>query len=115
MSVYIEKPVTRAGIIEAQKQKVRNRYKGVENKEDIVVVPCIEEPGLYDDTRRKKVAVYVRVSTDSLQQTTSYELQRNYYERTILQHPNWDLVEIYADEGISGTSLKHRDNFIRMI
>lgn len=115
MSVYIEKPVTRAGIIEAQKQKVRNRYKGVENKEDIVVVPCIEEPGLYDDTRRKKVAVYVRVSTDSLQQTTSYELQRNYYERTILQHPNWELVEIYADEGISGTSLKHRDNFIRMI
>lgn len=115
MSVYIDKPTTRAGILEQQKQKVRTRYKGVDNKEDIVVVPCIEEPGFYDDTRRKQVAVYVRVSTDSIQQTTSYELQRNYYERTIQQHPNWELVEIYADEGISGTSLKHRDNFIRMI
>ena len=92
MNIFTENPGSRASQVEAQKQKVRNRYKGVENKEDIVVVPCIEEPGFYDDTRRKQVAVYVRVSTDSVQQTTSYELQRNYYERTILQHPNWDLV-----------------------
>ena len=114
MGIYTE-DAGRSSYVEQQKQKVRKRYQGVENKEDIVVLPCIEESGFYDDSQHKRVAVYARVSTDSVQQTTSYELQKNYYERTIQQHPNWDLVNIYADEGISGTSLKHRDSFLTMI
>ena len=114
MGIYTENS-GRSSYVEQQKQKVRKRYQGVENKEDIVVLPCIEESGFYDDSQHKRVAVYARVSTDSVQQTTSYELQKNYYERTIQQHPNWELVNIYADEGISGTSLKHRDSFLTMI
>lgn len=51
-----------------------------------------------------KVAIYVRVSTDDPRQTTSYELQKKYYEEFVNHHPNWTLVHIYADEGISGTS-----------
>ena len=115
MNIYTREPSERITIQEQEKIRIRQRYKGIENKEDIVVLPCIEESSFYDDTRHKRVAVYVRVSTDSVQQTTSYELQKNYYERSIQQHPNWELVEIYADEGISGTSLKHRDRFIQMI
>ena len=50
-----------------------------------------------------------------VRQTTSYELQKKYYEDFVRRHPNWTLVKIYADEGISGTSLKHRDAFNEMI
>ena len=61
------------------------------------------------------MAVYARVSTDDPRQTSSYELQKNYYTDMVSRHSNWDLVDIYADEGISGTSLKKRDHFNRMI
>jgi DNA invertase Pin-like site-specific DNA recombinase len=54
---------------------------------------------------KQYVGIYARVSTDDVRQTTSYELQKKYYEDFVVQHPNWELVEIYADEGISGTSL----------
>lgn len=69
----------------------------------------------YDNDIYQRVAVYVRVSTDDPRQTTSYELQKQYYEEFVIKHPKWELVHIYADEGISGTSLKHRDEFLRMI
>lgn len=69
----------------------------------------------YDNDVNQRVAIYVRVSTDDVRQTTSYELQKKYYEEFVTRHPNWTLVNIYADEGISGTSLKHRDEFNRMI
>ena len=61
------------------------------------------------------MAVYARVSTDDPRQTSSYELQKNYYEDYIGRYPNWELVHIYADEGISGTSLRRRDSFNQMI
>ena len=61
------------------------------------------------------MAVYARVSTDDPRQTSSYELQKNHYQDVVNKNPNWILVEIYADEGISGTSLQHRDAFKKMI
>ncbi len=98
---------------ELQRSKIRERYKGADiSKAEII--PARRQADIFDDVERR-VAVYVRVSTNNLQQTSSYELQKNYYEDMILRHPNWKLTEIYADEGISGTSLKHRDQFNRMI
>lgn len=97
-----------------QKRKIRSRYQGIDpNLLD--VIPAKTEAGLYDDCVHRRVAVYARVSTDDPHQTSSYELQKNYYEDYVSRHPNWELVGIYADEGISGTSLKHRDAFNRMI
>ncbi len=98
---------------EQQKLKIRERYKGVDTGR-AEVIPAKEQPGFYADVKRR-VAVYVRVSTDNVEQTSSYELQKNYYEDLVKKNPNWVLVGIYADEGISGTSLKHRDAFNRMI
>lgn len=98
---------------ELQKSKIRERYKGVDiDKAEII--PARKQADIFDDVERR-IAVYVRVSTDNLQQTSSYELQKNYYEDMILRHPNWTLAGIYADEGISGTSLMHRDAFNQMI
>ena len=96
------------------KQKIRDRYKGV--SEDVLdVIPATPHEDFYRSEVHKRVAVYARVSTDDPNQTSSYELQKNHYEDMVNQRANWDLVDIYADEGISGTSLKHRDNFLRMI
>jgi DNA invertase Pin-like site-specific DNA recombinase len=97
-----------------QKEKIRNKYKGV-NPDELDIIPAIPQAGLYDDKNEKRVAVYARVSTDDPSQTSSYELQKNHYMDLVNQHAGWKLVDIYADEGISGTSLRHRDSFIRMI
>ena len=97
-----------------QKARIRERYRGVD-LDKLEIIPAIEKADFYHDESEKRVAVYARVSTDDPRQTSSYELQKNYYTDFVGQHPNWHLVEIYADEGISGTSLKHRDAFNRMI
>lgn len=64
---------------------------------------------------KRKVAAYARVSTDSDEQYTSYDAQVTYYTNFIKGKPNWEFVKVYADEGISGTSTKRRDEFKEMI
>ena len=62
-----------------------------------------------------RVAAYCRVSTDSEDQLESYKAQVAYYTEAIAKNPHWRFVDIYADEGITGTLAKKRDNFLRMI
>ena len=100
--------------IQAKKAKIRERYKGVD-PDQLEIIPARRQTDVFDDEIYKRVAVYARVSTDDPRQTSSYELQKNYYTDMVSRHSNWDLVDIYADEGISGTSLKKRDSFNRMI
>mgnify|MGYP000011130656 FL=1 len=67
------------------------------------------------DSEHKRVAVYARVSTKSKEQVSSIENQTKYYTEKIAKTPNWDLAEIYSDEGKSGTSKKWRPEFKRML
>ena len=97
-----------------KKAKIRERYKGI-STDELDVIPALPAAGLDDEGQVKRVAVYARVSTDDPRQTSSYELQKNHYQDVVSRHPNWELTNIYADEGISGTSLMHRDSFLRMI
>ena len=97
-----------------QKQKIRERYKGVD-EDKLEVIPAIPQDDFYNESKRKRVAVYAPVSTDDPRQTSSYELQKNHYTDMVNRRPDWDLIDIYADEGISGTSLQHRDSFVKMI
>lgn len=83
----------------AQKEKIRARYKSA-NPEELDIIPAAPTESFYEDTSEKRVAVYARVSTGDPRQTTSYELQKIYYTETIERHPGWNLVEIYADDGI---------------
>lgn len=64
---------------------------------------------------KRRVAAYARVSTASDEQLNSIVAQKDYFERMIRRHPDWILVDIYADEGLSGTSIRHREAFNRMI
>ena len=97
-----------------QKRKIRARYKGI-SRDELEFIPAKQKEKLFEDTTAKRVAAYCRVSTDDAKQTSSYELQKNHYEDMIKEHVGWELVGIYADEGISGTSLQHRDDFNRMM
>lgn len=63
----------------------------------------------------KRVAAYARVSTASDEQMGSVEAQKDYFQKLITERPGWVLVDVYADEGISGTSLTRREAFNRMI
>lgn len=64
---------------------------------------------------RKRVAAYCRVSTDKDAQMESLENQMEAFRYRALQHKDWDLINIYADEGLSGTSVKHRVKFREMV
>ena len=96
------------------KEKIRQRYKGGD-VENMHLIPARAKESLFDESTEKKVCAYCRVSTDDPRQTSSYELQKNHYEEFIREHPGWVLVDIYADEGITGTSMDKRDEFNRMI
>ena len=73
------------------------------------------------NTEKKKkvkkinVAAYCRVSTAQEDQETSYEAQVAYFTKLITENPSWNLAGIYADDGISGTDMKKRDNFNAMM
>ena len=88
------------------------------NKVRITKIPPTKDKHTSHDLSsdyKRKVCGYARVSTDSDEQFTSYEAQIDYYTRYIMSHDNWVFVGVYTDEGISGTSTKHRDGFNEMI
>ena len=81
------KKVDTKGLSKAEiKAKIRERYKGL-SVDQAEVIPARKQQDFYDD-EPKRVAVYVRVSTDNIQQTSSYELQKNYYEDMVSRNPN---------------------------
>ena len=106
---------TKRSFKEEEKEKVRRRMRVTVDPDNYEYIPEKKKADYYDTDIEQRVAIYVRVSTDDIRQTTSYELQKKYYEDFVRQRSNWTLVGIYADEGISGTSLKHRDAFNQMI
>lgn len=63
----------------------------------------------------RRVAGYARVSTDNEDQANSYEAQVDYYQRYIKNHDGWSFAGIYTDEGVTGTSTKHREGFKQMV
>lgn len=65
--------------------------------------------------KKRKVAAYCRVSTDNEDQANSFESQQRYFRQYIERNPDWELYEVFADEGISGTNTKKRKEFNRMI
>lgn len=100
---------------EQQKERQRQRMQGRIDPENYEYYPAKDPIDFYNDEIHQRVGVYARVSTDDVKQTTSYELQKKYYEDFVVRHPNWTLVKIYADEGLSGTTTKKRDEFNQMI
>ena len=81
----------------------------------VTIIPA--KPKAEQDAMKRKlqVAAYCRVSTEEEEQQSSYEAQCSYYTDKIMTNPEWTMAGIFADEGITGTSTKKRDDFNRMI
>lgn len=72
-------------------------------------------PASAPEVVKLRVAAYCRVSTDSKDQLNSFTAQHAYYTSLISNQENWTMVDIYADEGITGTSAEKREDFRRLI
>ena len=71
--------------------------------------------GLMNGRALQRVAAYCRVSSNTADQHNSYARQIRVYTDMIKRNPNWEMVEIFADEGISGLSADKRPEFLRMV
>ena len=90
----------------------------MELSRNITVIPARKRVGntaASEQRPKLKVAAYCRVSTDSEEQASSYEVQVAHYTQFIQKNPEWELAGIYADDGITGTNTKKREEFNRMI
>lgn len=96
------------------KEQLRRVYQQTDECEK-TFIPAKPKVDLYGEGHMFWVCAYCRVSTDNDEQLSSFELQQAHYKQVVQDHPNWELKRIYADEGISGTSLKNRDAFNEMI
>ena len=85
-------------------------------KRKIIIIPAKKEsPQEQAKKRNLRVAAYCRVSTGDDEQLPSYENQKAFYTEKIMKNPDWTMVDIFADEGITGTSTCRRKQFLRMI
>ncbi|MBR4457495.1 MAG: recombinase family protein [Clostridia bacterium] len=99
---------------QTRRQKIAERYKGVDPSV-LEVIPAEMDESINITEQKLKVAAYVRVSTENDEQKSSFELQSNDFTNRINANPNWEFVDIYADEGISGTEMSHRKGMLQMI
>ncbi len=85
---------------------------------NVIKIPAKTQKGnsaAKTEIKKLRVAAYCRVSTDNEEQAPSYESQIQHYTEYINSKPEWEMVRVYADEGISATSTKGREEFNAMI
>lgn len=83
----------------------------------ITRISALPKPATFKEAGKavQRVAAYARVSTDHEDQETSLAAQTDYYKKKILEHPGWEFVQIYVDDGISGLTTSRRVGFNQMI
>ena len=86
-----------------------------EKKVRIIAETINSQENTFQSYRRIRVAAYCRVSTKQEEQINSYEVQKKHYTEKINANPEWQMVGIFADRGITGTSVLKRDEFNKMI
>lgn len=109
-------PVPEKPVVQVRKAKKKKKNNLARREYEVQVIPAtkgVTPPG--ETPKAKRVAAYCRVSTDEEAQSTSFDLQVKHYTEYIGAHEDWVMAGIYADEGISGTQMKHRDQFLKMI
>lgn len=77
----------------------------------VITIPATSQ----ENQRKLRVAAYARVSSNSEDQKHSFAAQNAYYSKLITDNPDWELADVYADKGITGTSVEKREDFLRMM
>ncbi len=93
-----------AALVEGTAARKRSGY-------NIITIEATKKP----EDIKLRVAAYARVSSDSADQENSLAAQTRYYTSQITEKPQWEMVDIYADDGISGTSMEKRADFLRLM
>ena len=96
------------------KDAIRDAYANGPQRE-VQIIPAKKDMVSEETHRKPRVCAYCRVSTEEDNQASSYELQVQNYTKMIQDNPDWEFAGIFADEGISGTSVLHREHFLEMI
>ena len=85
------------------------------NQRRVIEIPAKVEKKYESSKRQLRVAAYCRVSTELEAQQNSFQAQKDYYTAKIAENPEWTLAGIFADEGVSGTSVTGREGFQKML
>lgn len=99
---------------QSTKDAIREVYANGPQRE-VQIIPAKKDLAADKEQRKLRVCAYCRVSTEEDNQASSYELQVQNYTKMIQENPEWEFAGIFADEGISGTSVLHREHFLEMI
>jgi len=99
---------------QSTKEAIRDAYANGPQTE-VQIIPAKRDLAPEANKKKLRVCAYCRVSTDEDTQASSYELQVQNYTKMIRENPEWEFAGIFADEGISGTSVLHREHFLEMI
>lgn len=111
--------VRRAGSrAERREQKRKQMHEEIVQNQagsGVIIIPPKKRLELSSETPKLRVAAYCRVSTQEEQQVGSFEMQIHHFTKRIQANPDWEMVEIYQDEGISATTVEKRLGFQKMI
>lgn len=99
---------------QSTKDAIRDAYTNGPQRE-VQIIPAKKDLVPEGEKKKLRVCAYCRVSTDEDTQASSYELQVQNYTKMIQENDEWEFAGIFADEGISGTSVLHREHFLEMI
>ena len=102
--------------IQERKKRKKKKAGAPRRNYEVEVIPAKKAiPNNAAEAPKRRIAAYCRVSTEEEEQESSFELQVEHYTKYISAHEDWVLAGIYADKGISGTQVKHREQFLQMI
>lgn len=118
MKITTKKPLRPRGRSDEKRQSTKDVIREVYAngpQREVKIIPAKKDLATDKEQRKLRVCAYCRVSTEEDNQASSYELQVQNYTKTIQENPEWEFAGIFADEGISGTSVLHRERFLEMI
>ncbi len=118
MKITKKTPLRQRGRSDEKRQSTKDAIRDAYTKgpqREVQIIPAKKDLFPEAEKRKLRVCAYCRVSTDEDAQASSYELQVQNYTKMIQENDEWEFAGIFADEGISGTSVLHREHFLEMI
>ena len=106
---------SRAERREQKRRQMQDEISYNQRGNGVIIIPPQKRRELAEEPPKLRVAAYCRVSTQEEQQVGSFDMQIHHFAKRIEANPQWELVEIYQDEGISATTVEKRLGFQKMI
>lgn len=100
---------------EQKRRQMQDEISYNQRGNGVIIIPPQKRRELAEEPPKLRVAAYCRVSTQEEKQVGSFDMQIHHFAKRIEANPQWELVEIYQDEGISATTVEKRLGFQKMI